>query len=60
MSKLRLRNGKKGLEIIGQNFVVEEGSPKFRELMEREGSSISFEEGLQVRKGGFPPRRNTL
>ena len=42
--RFKLREGRKGLEIFNNNMVVEEGSPKFNELMNRFGDSIEIEE----------------
>ena len=44
----RLKQGRKGLELHGRNMVVEEGSPKFDQLLDQLGDAIEIEE---------PPKR---
>ena len=38
-----MRQGKRGLELVGNNLIVEENSPKFNELMAREGKGVSIQ-----------------
>ena len=44
MKRLQLIQGKKGLELRGKGLVVEEGSPKFDQLLSRDGKDYIIEE----------------